>query len=294
MSDGKPDTTPAGVVDSSPAPLLELDDVIESSSAENISIPDEILNISDDVDMGSKEVMETSLENEREGIMPEVSVQIEDSEVEDVDVQISEEVAVDKETNCTEDEQNTESMSEVTEVLKKIVDEVDVANSNEPKLLTTAKDENEGEDAVQNNEQLQSTDLPATANDAPTKASENKDAGAEQLQTAVAPNASAETPTAPPKDDTTDTSNATAETPTEPPKANTTDAPKVNADTTKTTEPPPKESAPSVGLREILFTDPGWRQLWTAIPDKHLSFTAPVLRVEAGRFFWSSETYNKR
>mmetsp|Transcript_11226 Transcript_11226/g.18551 ORF Transcript_11226/g.18551 Transcript_11226/m.18551 type:complete len:996 (+) Transcript_11226:74-3061(+) len=247
---------------------------------------DENLNISDDVDVhvGSKEVIATS-ENEREDIVQEVSVQIENSDVEDADVQLSDEVAVDKESNCTEDEQNTESMLEVTEVLEKIVNEVGIANSNEPKLLTTAQDETEGEDAVQNNEQLLSTDLPVTANDAPTKANENKDTGVEQLQTAVARNAIAETP--PSKDNTTDASNVAAETPTEPPKDDTTDAlQSVNADTTKMTA--------SVGLREILFTDQGWSQLWTAIPDKQLSFTAPVLRVEAGRFFWSSETYNKR
>lgn len=296
MSDGEPDTTPAGVVDSSPAPLsveeneispaaqlkTELNVMESSSTAENISIADENLNIiSGGVESCDAEV-DTSSEKKGEKIVQEVSAQIEDAKVEDVNVQISGEVAVDKETKCTGDEQNAESISEVTEVLEKIVNEVDTINENDPKLLTTAQDENEGGDAVQNNEQL-----PATANDTPTvaEANENKETGAEQLQNTDALNVSAETPTAPPKDENTDESNATAETQTAPPKDDTVEP--------KTTTPP-KESAPSVGLREVLFTDQGWSQLWTAIPDKQLSFTAPVLRVEAGRFFWSSETYNKR
>ena len=56
---------------------------------------------------------------------------------------------------------------------------------------------------------------------------------------------------------------------------------------------PPKDNAPKLE-REILFTDPGWSQRWAEIHDKTLAFAAPVLRVESGRFFWSSETYNKR
>jgi len=56
---------------------------------------------------------------------------------------------------------------------------------------------------------------------------------------------------------------------------------------------PPKDNAPKLE-REILFTDPGWSRRWAAIHDKTLAFAAPVLRVESGRFFWSSETYNKR
>lgn len=62
---------------------------------------------------------------------------------------------------------------------------------------------------------------------------------------------------------------------------------------TPTDATPPKNNAPKLE-REILFTDPGWSQRWAAIHDKTLAFAAPVLRVESGRFFWSSETYNKR
>jgi hypothetical protein len=268
MSDGKPDTKPAGVVDSSPALTVEEDNeispaaemnVIESSStAENISIADENLNtpiISDGVEPCGAEVVDASSENKEDDIVQDVSVQIEDAKVEDVDA-----------LHRTEDEQNAESISEVTEAQEKIVNEVETTNENDPKLLITAQDENEDEDVAQNNEQLSATDLPATATDTPTKINENKDTGAEQLLNKDESNATAETQTAPPKDDTV-----------EPKKTS-----------------PPKESAPSVGLREVLFTDQGWSQLWTAIPDKQLTFTAPVLRVEAGRFFWSSETYNKR
>ncbi len=70
------------------------------------------------------------------------------------------------------------------------------------------------------------------------------------------------------------------------------DAASIESDT-PTDATPPKDNAPKLE-REILFTDPGWSQRWAAIHDKTLAFAAPVLRVESGRFFWSSETYNKR
>jgi hypothetical protein len=57
---------------------------------------------------------------------------------------------------------------------------------------------------------------------------------------------------------------------------------------------PHKDDTTPILDREILFTDPGWSRRWAAIPDKNLTFVAPVLRVEPGRFLWSSETYNKR
>ena len=64
-------------------------------------------------------------------------------------------------------------------------------------------------------------------------------------------------------------------------------------DESKPATPVKDNTARCVG-GEVLFTDQGWNQLWAAIPDKQIRFTAPVLRVEAGRFFWSSEIYNKR
>ena len=267
MSDSNPDTTPAGVLlQSSPTPLSvegsELPPAaqVETELSENIGIVDEILNIStvDTEPCEAEEVVEAPSENEmEEEIVQKMSVQIEDSkEEDDLDVAISkEEEPDDTETKCT-GEQNTESpksTSEVTEILEKIDNEVGIANTTESKLLPNAQDENKGVDVVQNTEQLQSSDLPVTANDAPTKTEENEDGYAEQLETTNIPNANAE----PAKD------------------------------------APPKDNTPSVG-REILFADEAWGQLWAAIPDRQLSFTGPVLRVEAGRFFWSSETYNKR
>lgn len=235
-----PDTTPADVVVESSLPPLSVEKSEIPPDAQLQTEPNATECESSTAEAASEillpceaEVVEASAENEREEIVPEVSVQIEES---DVDEEIPEKDTDDSETNCT-DELNTESTSEVTTP------------------LPTAQDESEGGDVVQNTEQLLSKDdAPATANDAPTETDENKDADVEQLQTAdVSKNANDPTPTAPLKDNT-----------------------------------------PSVGLREILFTDQGWRELWAAIPDKQLSFTAPVLRVEAGRFFWSSETYNKR
>ncbi len=265
MGDSNPDTTPAGVLLQSSPTSLSVEDSeippaaqVETELSENIGIVDEILNISTvDTEPCEAEVEAPSENEMEEEIVQEVSVQIEDSkEEDDLDVAISkEEEPDDTETKCT-GEQNTESpksTSEVTEILEKIDNEVDISNTTESKFLPTAQDENKGGDVAQNTEQLQSSDLPVIANDAPTKTEENKDGDAEQLETTNIPNANAE----PAKD------------------------------------VPPKDNTPSVG-REILFADEAWSQLWAAIPDRQLSFTGPVLRVEAGRFFWSSETYNKR
>jgi hypothetical protein len=260
MSDIKPDTIPVGTIESCLLPTsvdeseffsdeqLQIDpNVTESSAADNIgSDADELMNNADGAhgtERCGAEVVDASVGNESEEFDHQVS------DLEDVQNPCDTKNELEKvtinsvETNCT-DAENEESTSEVTEVLEKIVNEVDSTSANRSKSSPTAQDENEGGDAVQNTTQVQS-DVSATANDAHTKADEIKDGYSEQIQTA-------------------DVSNA-----------------------------PPKDNTPSVG-GEILFTDQGWSQCWAAFPDKQLSFTAPVLRVEAGRFFWSSETYNKR
>lgn len=276
MSDSKPDTTPASVVlQSSPKQLsVEESEIqippaaqLETELNENIGIVDEdVNNISiADTEPCETEVVEAPSENDtEEDVDQDVSDQIEDAKEEDLNVQISKVEEPDNTETKRTGEQDKESTSEVTEILEKNTDnEVDIANTNEPQLLPTAQDENEGGDVVQNAEQLntnesellttvldedkvgdvvqnteqvQTLDLSVTANDASTntKTEENKDGDAEQLETTNIPNAN------------------------------------------------------------FLFADEGWRQLWAAIPNRLCSFTAPVLRVEAGRFFWSSETYNKR
>lgn len=271
MSDSKPDTTPASVVlQSSPTPLsVEESEIssaaqLETESNENIGIVDEDLNIN--ISSVDTEVVEASGENDlEEDIDQEVPVQMDDSEGGDLDVQISRKEEPDNtETKCT-GENNTESTSEVAEIVEKNGKKVDIQDTNESELPLTAKDENKGGDDVQNT--VQSSDLSATSNDdAATETEENIHGDDEQLETTNIPNMKAK-----------------------PSETETTNAPNVKDEPTKTA------TAPPVGIgREILFTDEGWSQLWAAIPNRLCSFTAPVLRVEAGRFFWSSETYNKR
>ena len=251
MNDGKPDTTPpARLIEESLLPSLEEskkfpdEQLSQFSPAENIGCDcdayEPILNNSDGADITGRceaEAVETSARNEREKFVHQVSIQVEKNEHEKVTVNS-------EETNCTYAQNNKDSTSEVAEVLEKIVS--DVNSASESNSLPTAQDENNAGDAIpipiQNTKQLQSENVSAAEDEAPTKVDENKDGDFEELQT-----------------------------------SEDLDAP------TKT------------GIsREILFTNQGWSQRWAAISDKQLSFTAPVLRVEAGRFFWSSETYNKR